>query len=211
MFRPNRIGTPVIYESDATVTPATTAPNMSTFATPEYLGNIVNATVRGDFGQHALQWIPSAPQTLTANRKWWIGFQFTVTEPLQGDVTGVECNGAIAIRSVYTDTTVIPFIGRLTAPGITTLATGTVNHPQFLNNPNVASKEIAGVVAKDLSHSFQQQVIIKRTANVTLAGTYVLGHIFWMETGGTFTRIDTQYSVRQLNDQQTIGYRDTLR
>jgi len=205
MFRPNRIGTPYIMDvggvDNTSAFTISTQANSSAF----YAGNVINAIPVGDYGRSHLHWAGAA-RTLPASNKWCIGQQFTVTPPIGGDVVGVEVSGSINIP-LTSNTGIMAFLGKLTEASSGVLDDFATAAPMLMPITN-------GGVSGLRTPSYKEQVIIRDVAD-GVGGTYVHGFVFLegatTPAAQTFAWFDGFCSIRQLNDQQDIGYRDTLR
>lgn len=207
MFRPNRIGTPVIHGSEDVQSvldiPLSLVGNSALLA-----GNAINATPVLDFGRSALNWIGGAAENIPNGNKYGFLQQVTITEPLAGDTVGIELNAAITyiglpsdmVRPVFMKTTgAVALLAALTLSGQPTdLAPGKV---ELAGNNSLAIRQFA----------YKQQVIIRNTAGV--AGNYAHGFHIHNNSGAAYGLLSFNMvaSVRQLNDQQDVTYRDTLR
>lgn len=208
MFRPNRIGTPYILDNsldDDDTSSYTVAEDA--VSTAAFHANIINAAPLQDFGRTSLYWTGAA-RTLTASKRMAIAGQFTITPPLAGDVVGVELMGAIQFPCTG-NISVQPFIAKAQSTAGAVLASVALYQPQLLPVDPIASQ---GQNLRNMS--YRNQVII-RQPTLTLDGTYVHGFLITeaqtTPANITWTWFFAQYGIRQLNDQQDVGYRDTLR
>lgn len=210
MFRPNRIGTPIIHvdlddASGATFTPNTNANVISTVE-----GNVINASPQLDFGYNAVSWFAAA-RVIPAAEKWGVVQQFTVTEPLAGDTVGVEVNGSIDIAT-EDGATIVPVFFK--AANVAGALWGDIasNEPATrLGNGLQANGVSTNSVMRTLN--YQRQIVVRGTPGL-IAGNYAHGFLIYNNKSGATLDIvafHMQASLRQLNDQQNIGYRDTLR
>ena len=208
MFRPNRIGTPNIHSLDDTRSSVSWSVNTFTLANQSWGCNVINATPVTDFGRSALTWDGTTAAAVANGLVVAIGQQFTITTPIQGDTTGIELNGAIEIQAPE-NTPLVPIFGRLVSAGGSVLA-GPSGADTFTIIEEPSIRPVAGTVATQLFHRYQTQLIMRATDP---AGTYFHGFRMVNQSGAAWTptRLRMQCSVRQLNDQQTIRYRDTLR
>lgn len=207
MFRPNRIGTPRIYQSSTTANAAawtlTAQGNGSIGAT----GNVINAAAIADFGMSALN--NTNAQNLAIDNAFCLVQQFTVTKPLSGNTVGVELNASLKLK---TDRRVIikPVLFKAaTAAGTVLGAVSSVGVAPV----SIAPEFLPGSAALTdwFGFSYQTQVIIQDASAVE--GTYCHGFQIGNNTGAALSIAAFQMdaSLRQLNDQQAIGYKDTLR
>ncbi|QXP08660.1 MAG: hypothetical protein [Arizlama microvirus] len=209
MFRPNRIGTPIIHTPTTNFSTADITLAQNTRATVGHPCNIMNAAAVADFGFTSLTW--NATEAVTANYKFGIAQQFTVTEPISGDAVGIELNfnGAFLLPA---STMVCGFFGRLSAATAAVLANTATNE----NAHYFAAHQIQDPVDDTLimtSFSYQEQLVLRDTDPTVLAGTYAHGIAIFDNSGAgwNFTQFHAAASVRQLNDQESVGYRDTRR
>ena len=210
MFRPNRIGTPNIHTLDDTRSVAAWAPNATILTDQTWLCNVINASPVADFGRSALTWNGAPSAAIANNTLIALGQQLTITEPQAGDTVGLELNGAMLI-DLPESIPAIPIFGRLIA------ASGSVfGGPSGADTFTIIGQADKGPIAvatqSHRSFRYQTQLIMSNSGGL-VAGTYFHGLQFINTSGGAWTptRLRCQFSVRQLNDQQSIGYRDTLR
>jgi len=205
MFRPNRIGTPTIHVTADGASTSSFAPATSAFTAAEINGNVINTTPLTDFGESAISW-NAAAATTAANVKFAILHQITVPPPIQGDVVGIEINASLIIR-VPQDCMIIPVFCKLDAAGAGQLnGVNSTGEPTYHSTPSPA---VAASTETTRSLTYKNQIIVRDTAG--LFGTYAHGFLLYMLTALNTTWFKMDASVRQLNDQQNIGYRDTLR
>lgn len=209
MFRPDRIGTPTFHEQAFTPSTVNFTPASSLIASAVWNANVINANPVADLGRSALQWTGS--EAITAGHKWALGQQFTVTQPVAGDAVGFELNGSILIQANHA-LIIVPFIQKLSAAGSTTLE-GVVGADMPTPLPLPSGSAFAASDSAIRVHNYQTRVVERNTAVGAVAGTYIHGFslIDAGFAGYTTTFFQVVCSVRQLNDQQTVGYRDTLR
>ena len=208
MFRANRVGTPVIHTLDAQVTnTSNTAPNVYGLTTNIATGNTINAASVLDYGRSTLNWVPGVAQTVANNTNWAFGQTVTVTQPINGDTVGLELIGAMR-APLLQNCTLIPFISTVNTFAGTVLGTWTglntltqIGPPGEPPNPSVLGMR---------SHFYKESVIFGPIAQ---AYTIIHGFIIQNVSGGVVnvSHLQTELQVRQLNDQQNIGYRDTRR
>lgn len=209
MFRPNRIGTPLIHTSDFVASTDSInfaeSPNNST----GFVGNVINAAPQLDFGENNLIW--TGTDAITAGYRLMLGQQFTVTEPVVGDVVGVELNGSLvtyAPRSAL----LVPFIMKLAAAGASVLAPVTsADQPTLFRQGDYDASATSAIAIRNIQ--YREQCIIRGAGGSKPSGTYMHGVMIYgdVSDGYSLTFIQAAMSVRQLNDQQNVGYRDTLR
>lgn len=205
MFRPNRIGTPVIRQpSGPTITATSWTIDQASQTSGAAVGTICNGTPLADFGEVNAYYQSTTVQALTGGNKSGIWAQFSATTPLNGDTIGFELIGSLWI---------VASLGVHIMPGFTEMnSAGPSNFsPLSARTISVASLNFQGW---NNSHNtihastFKEQVILNKA---TAAGTYAFGFEL---IGGVTTNLSTfhaSFGLRQLNDQQTIGYRDTRR
>lgn len=210
MFRPNRIGTPLIHMMTQASTAAAWVMNASAINLPGITGNVINAVPQLDFGFDALM-ASNTGSGLGNNQQAAILQQFTVTAPLAGDTVGFELNAGfygIMDRRVV----IIPILAKLAAAGVTVLAAVNSNsyHPVFIDEYKDQT-DTEGTDAGYIGCQYRNIQVIHKDA--TPAGVYAHGFLLINSSGGStgFSVMKMNASVRQLNDQQTVGYRDTLR
>lgn len=205
MFRPNRIGTPVIHTQDTTVSTLDFTLSGGAGFTG-FFGNAINSTPPLDFGRDAIRW--TGIEAVTAG--WQIAFlqQITITTPLAGDVAGLEVNGAIKCA--------IPMSAVITPVFVRCIGVaGLLGAMTFTGEPTYFSPETSDQYSPDdtlqyRSAAYQKSIIVKDSS---IGDTYAHGFAITDNSaaGWNFTSLIMQASIRQLNDQQDIGYRDTLR
>lgn len=208
MFRPNRIGTPHFYYSGRTDSAVDWTPNSNDVRLGAVTGNVINAAPVADFGSTPLTWNGSA-ETLTLSHKIALLQQFTISEPLAGDAVGVEVVGAIDILTA-SNINIVPVFCQLQAAGGALLAAVTTGDLAALRLP-VATQQ-ANIANQKWRHCTYRASVVPSNS-LAVAGVY--GHGFLIYTPDTAnTTLEAFHilaSVRQLNDQQNVGYRDTLR
>lgn len=209
MFRPNRIGTPFVYQPDFTGDTSSFTVSDEPTAGALFGANIINAAPVLDFGRSELSWTGAA-RTLLASNRMAIAQQFTVTEPIDGDTVGVELLGGLEWQAATTAVAFTAFIAKIAAATSGVLAATTFAGPTFL--PTTSLPNTGGVWRYVTAIN---TAIIRAPTKADVAGTYIHGFILTESsstpTNHTFTHFSTQLSVRQLNDQQNVGYRDTRR
>lgn len=207
MFRPNRVGTPNIHNVAQVDTTATFTPNVGAITAGVVTGNIINALAGSDFNRDAINW--SGSEGMAANSKLGLAQSFAVTKPLEGDTVGMELMGGLVLTCLP-ETLVVPFVGNVdAAPGTVLANFATSYQPTFLDLEPVASpQEAIATGPRPRFFKYRTQVIMN---GINTSRTMVHGFIIYNTTSQNLTQFQMQASVRQLNDQQTIGYRDTLR
>lgn len=209
MFRPNRIGTPYIHTADFANNVAALTLNSDAMFAQAYGGHVINATPSGDFGRQHLNW--SNASSLPSGHRVALLFQYTITRPITGDTVGIEANAGILLQGPN-DLLIRPIFGKLDAAGGAVLA-----NVEFADGPTALDQAYGdltanGSVNKYFNCSMQKQIIARYT-NATLSGTYA--HGFQIENPNAAAASIPGFimtgSVRQLNDQNNVGYRDTLR
>lgn len=209
MFRPNRIGTPGLHNSSSTGNTAVFTLSEEDASNSLFPFNVINSTSVADFGKSALNWAgPAVSQT--ASFKSCFSQQFTITAPLAGDAVGVEIMGAMSAL-LPANCMVRPIIFRQSA-AISVLLQGTSSYDM----PTPVAPGDPGIVGVNTAiyrqFYYKTQVVIANGNPNVLSGTY--GHGFQIFNNGpafNHQAFNIVCAVRQLNDQQGIGYRDTLR
>jgi len=205
MFRPNRIGTPIQYQTINSPTSSDFTLSVSLNTANTYPANVINAAPHLDFGTDNVHF--SGTEALAAASKCALVQQFTITPPVNGDTVGVEVSGSLLIA------TSVPVIIRPIFAKMVTALSGLLTGTAGTNSP-VSFGSMDGI--SDAGDSvlqnieYRQNIIVRDT---TLAfGTYC--HGFQILNNGVLGNITYFYvngGIRQLNDQQNIGYRDTRR
>lgn len=198
MFRPNRIGTPHIMSGASYVYSTSNWTPADRSIQQVYAGNVINAVPLLDFGQAAIRWAGS--EAVVAFQRICIGVQFTVTPPIAGDVKGIELGGSMTVDLPAADS-MYPVCFRVEAAGLAVWDQVTTTEA-----PSILGPEVPGLSAIRTGH-YQTQLVTQLAA-----GTYFHGFAL-QDSGSGFTlqALHAEFYVRQLNDQQSIGYRDTLR
>lgn len=208
MFKPNRVGTPWQHQPENT---STSAAAITTTTRPYYealiWGNVINAAPALDFAADGINWV-GTPQNLTASHRIALVQQFSVTQPLEGDTVGVELQGSILFQSKCS-ILITPIFYKMEA-GLSGLLAGADSSemPKVFGTP--LNSIPASAVATVRAHTYKEQIIINST---TVGGVYAHGFAISDPEGAviSLSYFSMHASVRQLNDQQSIGYRDTLR
>lgn len=209
MFRPNRIGTPNLHTGLYDTSTADWAPSQAARTSLAAFGaNVINAVPQADFGKNCLAWTGAASEVITANYKFSLVQQFTVTPPLAGDVVGIEiiahlkilCPASATIRGTYGKTSA--------AAGAILAAVSFDDIPTQFDANDFPSYSDDTIVMRDAY--YLTQVIQQYSTN---SGTFLHGFEIIDNSGANFNldHFTMNAAVRQLNDQQDIGYRDTLR
>lgn len=214
MFKPNRVGTPNFWTlRDATV--KTDAPvnfAESNFVAQDATGNCINATPLSDYGTANLMY-DIIGETVAANQKIMILAQFEVTPPQQGTIVGVELQGSMVMATVGA-VRMAPIFAQAQPDQVLTGVLDTIDLtyiPMLLSNE--AGHLEVGALDTKIRHFKTQVVMEYADPSGPSIGPYVFGWAFYNATGGAVPiyGFETHLSIRQLNDQQFIGYRDTLR
>lgn len=206
MFRPNRIGTPwahSVNSADSNVNFTLGANAIAALAQP---ANIINAVPALDFNRYSLNW--QGTESLPAGNKCAFMHQFTVTRPIQGDAVGLELVGAI--RGTFPDNAIIrPIVGKLAAAATSVMQDLTLTDvPTSFGTP--AAPDGGTGAAQWRAHSYQEQMLVHYTpAEGVFAHGFEICNIGAGAVNISALKMDVW--IRQLNDQQDIGYRDTLR
>lgn len=96
MFRPDRIGTPVIFEQSTASNSAAWTPSTTNSAAVGFRGNVINGTPVADFAMSALTW-NQGTASIANGDELAILQQFTISQPLNGDTVGIELNFGLRI------------------------------------------------------------------------------------------------------------------
>lgn len=208
MFRADRIGSPYIHQGTSNNSVAAFTLNVLGLTSNSWNGNVISSAPLLDFGRLALTW-NGTPVSLPAGNRCSFLMPFTITEPLNGDTVGVEmaaaitlnCNDNLALR---------PIFGKLVAAGGATLAQVTfADFPTRFGKTQTAPVGATGAS----SHRFYQykDELIVQYPSGSVGGPYAHGVEVLNQSGAasSIAALQMSASVRQLNDQQTIGYRDT--
>jgi hypothetical protein len=209
MFRPNRIGTPWIYKPNPVSGTSAWTPNNQPNTSNTIGFNVINQVPVLDFGRSQFNWTGAAVN-ITASNRVAIVQQISITAPQGGDTVGLELMGSLDI-DVASTTQMLPIFGKIQGSiPAGQLAAGTTIGPCIIgqapggNTANVRSR----------AHVYKEQVIVNNDG-ADVSGVYV--HGFLLQEAHTtpaavpISFLQASYGVRQLNDQQSIGYRDTLR
>lgn len=200
MFRGNRIGTPHINTTVFTSSTAAITPNNGAIVQP-LRGNVINPTPLADFGQTSVKW--TGAFTMPLNEGAALLQQFAISLPPNGDTVGVEIGGSIIIRATN-NPLLVPVATKLQA------ASGTLFGAVTANTDAESTLEPTIHRSGDIHHcQYQTQIIFNKGA--FLAGTYAHGIKIQASTASVVSDFTIECYVRQLNDQQTINYRDTRR
>lgn len=209
MFRPNRIGTPYIHQDIISADTTNFTLAQAALTTANYPFNAINGTPILDFGTTILHW--TGTEAVTALNRFAFGQQFTITAPLNGDTVGLELHSFFQ-GSINISTIMIPFIAKVTTPLALLAGAVLASSPtMFGTSINAYSGQAAAVQQLRIPRGYKEQVIVRDTTR--LFGTYCHGYIFEDNSAAGWNLIDMHWSagVRQLNDQQAVGYRDTRR
>lgn len=211
MFRPNRIGSPVIH-NDAGIGDTTNWTVQEAIydnaATPF---NVINASPMGDFGRSGLIW--NGTESITAVRKAHLVQQFTVTAPLNGNVVGVELSAQIYLPTLKA-VTIIPVFFKMTAAlgAILAGAANSSDMPTYFGQSLAGDEGDSDVAIRHLS--YKEQLIIQGDSPTDVSGVYAHGFGLFNNSAGSAAPLSGFFmsaAIRQLNDQQSVAYRDTLR
>lgn len=203
MFRANRIGTPNIMADGVTVSAAAIGVNNGA-PIQEPRGNVINAVPQLDYGANYVRWASTGGSVPIGERIMLVQ-QFTVTPPIAGDTVGVETIAALMLVG-SPSLMVAPILFKATAAAVA--FHGNVSGvAQGLTYLSEGRQNISG-----LTHYCKEQTILRGSVN-PVSGTYCHGFEIFNPTAGlvTFTAYVASMAVRQLNDQQDVGYRDTRR
>lgn len=207
MFRPNRIGTPLFHTDTQTTSSAALTFGTQAITSTTLPLTPINGIPVGDFGQTKYIYT-GTPTLIPALQKITIVQQFQIQQPLDGDAAGVEVNGGFYIALDKT-CAIVPFVVQLTNAPTATLVSGTTtDYPTFFGTPIQPVEATAAT--RFVSLTYREQIVI-RNANGIVGGNYAHGIMITCATAHTPGTFQAQLSVRQLNDQLNVGYRDTLR
>lgn len=211
MFRVNRIGTPTILSGNFLASSATGWMNADAITTGLWGGSVINAAPVGDFAYNFLHWANGVGEPIPASSRFIIGQQFNIEQPINGDVAGVELNGTLelpALASTGIQIIAPIFYRAVAAAGAVLGAVESLSSPVYLDM-QPAGFTLGGYGER----TYKTQVIANTNESLPVEGTYVHGFQVANLTAApvNLTWFNAGYSVRQLNDQQQIGYRDTLR
>lgn len=205
MFKPDRVGTPNIHQNSGVGSVANFTWTNRAINDTSYSFNVINASPLADFGYSNINW-SGTEQVLTGYRVG-VGHQFTVTQPLSGNVVGIELIGHISV-TFPGNSLIIPYFGQVVA------AAGALWDPVtvYTQPAQLAQCHIpvpGATTAQYRNEYYKTQVITELEAGAT----YVHGFQLLNFAGANYdiSWISAGFGVRQLNDQQSIGYRDTLR
>jgi len=207
MFKPNRVGTPVIHTITGVDNNAAFTLQLNGNSVMAQPFNVINAAPVLDFGRSQINWTAAARVQTNSNKSAFVQ-QFTVTQPVAGDTVGVELNGSLFITAPN-DIIIQPAIMRIPAQGAIWAGTTANDVPTPIAPPVEILDNVAARTNTIRAAQYQSKVIIQDAA---VGGSYAHGFIIY-NAGVDFniTGLKMIASVRQLNDQQGIGYRDTLR
>lgn len=204
MFRPNRIGTPLIHQQLLTDTAVVWTPNSQLYNLPGVTGNVINANPVADFGFSAVS-SSVASNNLPDGHMVAIVQQFTVTQPLAGDAVGLELSAAIFMNQANFWCRPVFF----KTDGAAGAVFGNVDSDSRAPMPLGP----ASILNTYFTSGYYKEQLVHQESNDTIEGIYAHGFIIINKTGAAapITYLKMQAAVRQLNDQQDIRYRDTLR
>lgn len=209
MFRPNRIGTPRLYQTTIVDNTSNWTPNSNLAVLPIVTGNVINASPLADFGFTNLTW-DGVAETLTLSHKIALLQQFAITQPLAGDTVGLELEAHLDIL-LNKPHMIVPIFTRLTAAGGAVLASVTTGAGIGARRIGPASYGVAQATQLWSAADYVTQCV--QNDSVAVNGIYGHGFLIYLADTAdtTLTAFHMQAGVRQLNDQQSVGYRDTLR
>lgn len=211
MFRANRIGSPYILEPNTALDANAYNLNKSANNIAGHTGNVINAVPSGDFGEVALM-SSNTGTGLNNNEKVALLHQFTVTEPLQGNVVGFELQASLMILTSRLHI-IRPIAFKLQAAGAAVLDPVTSNGQHGIQLGE--AKQYEDIQTTDdgwIAINYKEQLIF-RSSPGNIGGTFGHGFEIYNGTGAnsSFSAFKMQASVRQLNDQADVAYRDTRR
>lgn len=205
MFRPNRIGTPNIHQNTGVGSVANFTWTNRAINDSSYSFNVINASPLADFGYSNINW--AGTETITSGNRVGVGQQFTVTKPLAGNVVGIELTGHITL-TFPGNSLIVPMFGKVTA------AAGALWDPVTVSDQpcqlDVALMPVPGATTGQYRNGYYKTQVI---TEVDEGATYVHGFqlLNFAGAGYDVSWISAGFGVRQLNDQQDVNYRDTLR
>lgn len=207
MLRANRIGTPYIFNytySDQTGT--ITIPTLGTFSERRHVAMAIDANVFREFGKTSVHWANATPGTLNSKTQFVMGMQFTIVEPIDGNVPSLELMGSIRMSSDK-QLDIIPCVGQLNAPIGTTLGSQFMDYmPIFMDAENNGYDPSA---SQSRFLAFRQQIIFEEPDYTkTFLGGFNIAN---SQAAASITSFECTISIRQLTDQQGIGYPDGRR
>lgn len=215
MFRANRIGTPNISGQYISSTTAIGAGVVRLLTDVPYFA-VINATPDAEYKGHTFA-NGDANLSIAALRRAGIGQQFTVTQPLAGQVVGVEVVGSVYIGQAAGPAQFVmePYACKLEAAGAGTwsIVHSDGFHDAFLDyqhtqqNTNAAAGSVRAI-------TYKTQILFDQLEDEQLGGTYLHGILITNPLTGAATIINQIYgtfAVRQLQQLETFGYRDPLR
>lgn len=222
MFKPNRVGTPNIFDPNdqGTITDAVLFEE-SDFMVENAPVNIINVSPLSNFGSAALLW-NGTNDAITTQKRIMIGAQFVIQPPnlnLQ-NVVGLELISTITIAADNAGR-LTPYLARmeddptpLTDP-LQVMNIDTNCWPYNLANQsggftsNVFSH---GAVISALSLSCISQVVV-RDDSKQFQNIFSFGWSIYNQGASNINlaAFEMTAAIRQLNDQEFIQYRDTLR
>lgn len=209
MFKPNRVGTPYVLNDSGVGDDANWTPNAQAIAGLSQPGNVINGVPLLDMGVSILHWASATPEAIAANTRIALGLQFTVTAPLEGDTLGVELMGSLQVRAPG-DVTMIPRINKLSAASGSRYAATSASTAGCYFGPSLSG--IPGNTTIGVRHlAYKEQVVITGQPPRTGGGVYYHCIEVLCPTAFDLTMFVACFGVRQLNDQEDIGYRDTRR
>lgn len=202
MFRPNRIGTPVIHDDTGANNAAAFTSGAQNLNAPTNTINIINPTAQLDFGRNSMHWYAGVNYAIPVTSKAAFGQQFVISPPIDGDAVGLELLGSFS-TNLPADALMRPIFGRLL-----NAATATLQPVDFAGNPT-GFGDASNNGASLRTVTYKEQFVISAAS----AGG-LFGHGVQIQTWSAATAIyffNCEFSIRQLNDQQNIAYRDTRR
>lgn len=216
MFRPNRVGTPFFWNDQYTTADTPVAfvqsPIIKIAPDVSWPCNVINSVPIADYGGftavHAISGGSLAP-----GMKYGIIAQINIQAPEAGNIVGVELSGTWLQQDSRLVTA--PYFSILTAATETEWAVGAFDLPPIQIGDIALRDGLPDTGNTKIAH-FRTQVIIENNASSLPefpAGPYGFG--FWTFNAEATPEIITPFQVslhcRQLNDQQFVGYRDTLK
>lgn len=212
MFRPNRIGTPLIWTPTNTASVVNWTPNTNANVANVIEGNVINASPDLDFGATMLTW-QAAAENIPAGEKLALLHQFTISTPLKGNAVGVEISADLDI-SIEDSTLITPIFCKLAAAGAGAVLDPVASGVGGIRFGPVLPPTTATPAATWRAARYEnKQIVVRDPTRTAIGGTYAHGFLIYnLEAGNQpIDAFHMHAAVRQLNDQQLTDYRDTLR
>lgn len=205
MFKPNVVGTPVIHQISNQSSASNATLGNDDPATTTYRANNINAVPVGDFGESHLYY--TGTSAVTAGRRFAIGQALTIVQPINGNVRGLELNGAMTAKVPH-GLQVTPFFAKLTAVPAGLMALTALSFPTIFKHQFIP---LASDTLVFKHFSYKETLIMQDPTAID--GTYIHGFLCNDNSaaGWNLIMMHMMASTRQLNDQNEIEYADTRR